>query len=1037
MIKRFIKKAIQDIPQQLSRSVDFYPGTAETTNTPGYDGKSNFKREWNLPEGWKDDYSQQSDNFNSTLTTNIPRGASNEQLFQVMSREHPNLTHEQFEELLKNNPQNRIASKSLQHNPESGHSSWQADDARIVDYLFRCASITQNKITPKGIIKSSKVTGYEEIEGLEQVLEAYITYQRLRGQGELDLPSLETQYKIIENYKIQAIGDLKRLYTEELNVMKNSIAFMRELQSLDMHALESKLAEGAYRDLISKVMSNKLKKDPTIENISVGLLSSHPRVREDAEKLNKERTSSQDLAEREDEWDIKAFTASSLITKTSSEVINEIVDKIKGTDAVNDILESESPDQEINIEITELGNGAVAETLPNGTILINDDIEEVDDFTASRLVHELSHYVDWQEENYLDRPEEKDAFTAQIQYLLEVGNSQEDIKKMILPIFEDYKGEDGEEALDNMIDQAKKNHKKASQILSKIAQEVPKLTFTQEETVILDKIRAAADKLGIKVFLAGGLIRDRLSGIENTDLDFVTNKGSEQLAALLAKTYGLSQPIKMDRSGATMINMNGKPIDIIDAEKVFTPAKLKNDSLEEGAESELSIFMDDAYRRDLTINSLMYGLQSGKLYDPTGRGLSDLKNKIIRTIIDPALKYRIQTPDLLRAIRFAATKPGFKFAPGMLEAMRANVSKLTPRQRGGDTSSRRIERELRKCKTTEEWARCKATLADIGAYEHIGDEIKNVDADKKGGIKYDFEKEKVASLNRKFITASQFLKATKYTQRAPEISKGNTLGGLISYTSAQLAKGKFLKEETFMQLAEYHDLLTPSFPETRDFIQSTKSFTNDLDRWLSTEFNKKELQDYLDQWSSIKPEIKKEYDDFFSNFMKTWSTAAKLLDGVDQAILSDKFSNLEKMLNVSKNKIHKAIILEGIKRYLIQASDLTMGATSDMSEVRLIAEQLNKEASAQKDAIIKYSKQSNQLLQTFLKMAELEGTAKLAADFAGRPLADGPALPSEILSPYSMPHNNYNAEETLKRKELEEKVKKLKEMSNKYKETQK
>jgi hypothetical protein len=35
-----------------------------------------------------------------------------------------------------------------------------------------------------------------------------------------------------------------------------------------------------------------------------------------------------------------------------------------------------------------------------------------------------------------------------------------------------------------------------------------------------------------------------------------------------------------------------------------------------------------------------------------------------------------------------------------------------------------------------------------------------------------------------------------------------------------------------------------------------------------------------------------------------------------------------------------------------------------------------------------------------------------------------------------MPHNNYNAEETLKRKELEEKVKRLKEMSNKYKETQ-
>ena len=539
MIKRFIKKAIQDIPQQLSRSVDFYPGTAETTNTPGYDGKSDFKREWNLPEGWKDNYSQQSDNFNSTLTTNISRGASKEQLFQVMSREHPNLTHEQFEELLKHNPQHRIA---------------------------------------------------------------------------------------------------------------------------------------------------------------------------------------------------------------NSKVINEIVDKIKGTNAVDDILESESPDQEINIEVKELGNGAVAETLPNGTILINDDIEEVDDFIASRLVHELSHYVDWQEENYLDRPEERDAFTAQIQYLLEVGNSREDIHKMLLPIFEAYKGKDAEESLDKMIEQAKDNHKKASNMLSKIAQEIPKLTFTQEEADIIEKIKKSAEELNIKAFLAGGLIRDKLLGIADTkekpsDIDIVTNRGSERLAAHLATKYGLSQPIKMDRSGATMLHFGEIFVDIIDAEKVFSSVKLGTEpSLEQGQEAEMGIFLDDSMRRDLTINSLMYGLHSGKLYDPTKKGLSDIKNKVIRTIIDPMIKWRLQPEDIIRTIRMYSSKPGFSFAPGMLEAMKANVHRLAPRHLNGQTSSRRIERELRKCDTYESWAKCKAVLAEIGAYKMLEKEIKSVNEDKKGNIKYTFEK---------------------------------------------------------------------------------------------------------------------------------------------------------------------------------------------------------------------------------------------------------------------------------------------------------
>jgi len=265
------------------------------------------------------------------------------------------------------------------------------------------------------------------------------------------------------------------------------------------------------------------------------------------------------------------------------------------------------------------------------------------------------------------------------------------------------------------------------------------IAFSGEEQSILDKVQKASNTLGITTYLAGGIIRDKILNKPNQDLDFVTDKDAEKLAFLLAKTYKLSDPVHMARSGATMIHLDDKFIDLIDAEKVYRPVTGK--SLEQGQEGEMSIFMDDAYRRDLTMNSLMYNLETKKIIDPTGKGFSDLENKVIRTIIDPHLKYRIHAPDMLRAIRFYATNQGFVFAPEMLEAMKENAHRVLPRDRGGDISPRRIERELRKAfQTPEAWLKMKGALEAVGLSNYIGEQIEAVDQDRQGGIEYNFDK---------------------------------------------------------------------------------------------------------------------------------------------------------------------------------------------------------------------------------------------------------------------------------------------------------
>lgn len=47
----------------------------------------------------------------------------------------------------------------------------------------------------------------------------------------------------------------------------------------------------------------------------------------------------------------------------------------------------------------------------------------------------------------------------------------------------------------------------------------------------------------------------------------------------------------------------------------------------------------DAERRDFTINTLFYNLNTGEVEDYTGRGLQDIKDGIIRTPLEPKVTF--------------------------------------------------------------------------------------------------------------------------------------------------------------------------------------------------------------------------------------------------------------------------------------------------------------------------------------------------------------------------------------------------------------
>ena len=96
---------------------------------------------------------------------------------------------------------------------------------------------------------------------------------------------------------------------------------------------------------------------------------------------------------------------------------------------------------------------------------------------------------------------------------------------------------------------------------------------------------------------------------------------------------------------------------------------------------------EDALRRDLTINSLFYNINTGEVEDFTGKGLDDLKRGVVATPL-PALTTLLDDPlRVLRSVRFAArlrfTMDDSLREAAMTESVRKALAQKVARERVG------------------------------------------------------------------------------------------------------------------------------------------------------------------------------------------------------------------------------------------------------------------------------------------------------------------------------------------------------------------
>ena len=166
---------------------------------------------------------------------------------------------------------------------------------------------------------------------------------------------------------------------------------------------------------------------------------------------------------------------------------------------------------------------------------------------------------------------------------------------------------------------------------------------------------------GHSLYLVGGPVRDAFLGRPSLDLDFATDAEPETTVKIVEPVAAAVwlQGIKYGTVGA---RIDDTPVEIT----TFRTEKYQPSSRHPKVKFAPDIETDLA-RRDFTVNAMAVRLPDRSPVDPYG-GLQDLKDKYLRTPMDPHDSFGDDPLRMLRAFRFAS-QLDFKIDKQVLEAI--------------------------------------------------------------------------------------------------------------------------------------------------------------------------------------------------------------------------------------------------------------------------------------------------------------------------------------------------------------------------------
>ena len=159
-----------------------------------------------------------------------------------------------------------------------------------------------------------------------------------------------------------------------------------------------------------------------------------------------------------------------------------------------------------------------------------------------------------------------------------------------------------------------------------------------------------AEENDYDVYIVGGFIRDLILKREKNEIDFLVVGDGVQYARSLAKKLGIKKIDIFRNFGTAHIRYGDFDLEFVGARKESYRRESRKPEVIKGT------FEEDISRRDFTINTLAVSISKkdfGTLIDEFN-GFRDIKNRLIKTPLDPLKTFDDDPLRILRAFRFAS-----------------------------------------------------------------------------------------------------------------------------------------------------------------------------------------------------------------------------------------------------------------------------------------------------------------------------------------------------------------------------------------------
>lgn len=237
-----------------------------------------------------------------------------------------------------------------------------------------------------------------------------------------------------------------------------------------------------------------------------------------------------------------------------------------------------------------------------------------------------------------------------------------------------------------------------------------KTTIPQEITSVVEIL----EKGGFEAWLVGGCVRDLFLGRDPKDWDITTNAVPEEIISLFPKTF-------YENSFGTVGIVNETTEDETLKIVEVTPYRLETGYSDLRHPDQVTFsknLADDLRRRDFTVNAIAINLSKGAIKDISDPydGIKDIKDRVIRTVLNPNDRFGEDALRIMRAVRLA-TELGFTINNDTKMAIQSHSDKLK------SISAERIRDEFVKILMSKEPKKGLEMLYETGILHIILPEI--------------------------------------------------------------------------------------------------------------------------------------------------------------------------------------------------------------------------------------------------------------------------------------------------------------------------